>query len=283
MINKIGNTPLIEIKNISKIANIYAKLEYCNIFGSIKDRVALEIISEAERMGKLNSKSIIAEATSGNMGIALSGICKIKGYSCIIAMPENMSEQRKALIKSYGAKLLLTPEKYGMVGSISKINELININPNIYYCDQFNNYSSILTHKKFTAPEINEQLNSKIDVIISGIGTAATLMGISNFFKSKNKHIEIVGILPLNYPHKIQGIGAGFLPPLLADSSVDKIIKVTDSEAIKEKENLLLKNKLDVGISSGAVIAGAKKLLKNKSYNGKNIVLIFADGGDRYK
>lgn len=243
----------------------------------------MEIISEAEKTGQLKTNSIIAEATSGNMGIALAGICKIKGYSCIIAMPENMSEQRKSLIESYGAKLLLTPEKKGMEGSISKIKELINMNPNIYYCDQFNNYTSISTHENFTAPEINKQLNGKIDVIISGIGTAATLMGISKFFKSINQSIEIVGILPLNYPHKIQGIGAGFFPPLLIDCFVDKIIKVTDSEAINEKESILLTNGLDVGISSGAVIAGTKKLLNDESYNGKNIVLIFADGGDRYK
>ena len=280
--NKIGKTPIIRLKNFEKTnnlcTNIYAKLEYLNPFGSIKDRAALKIIEEA----KLNSNSCILEATSGNMGISLAAICRIKGYPCKIIMPENMSSKRRELIEKYDAELILTPKNLGMSGSIKVANELISKNPHYYYSDQFHNYASVIAHQNHTAPEIDNQLKGRVDVIIAGIGTGATIRGVYEYFKIKNNKVEIIGILPSDSPHNIQGIGAGFTPPLLCNNCVNHIIKVTDREAFREKQLILQSDNLYVGISSGAVIAGVKKLLKKKTYKDKNIVLIFADGGDRY-
>ena len=264
-------------------ANIYAKTEFANPFGSIKDRVALRIIEKAEATKHISENCHIVEATSGNMGIALAGISQIKCYNCSIVMPENMSDKRKYLIKKYGAELILTPDKFGMQGAINKTKEIIQNSKNIYYTDQFNNYASIEAHKYSTAPEIYKQLNGKVDIIIAGIGTGATISGIGEYYKTINPTTKIIGILPSNYPHKIQGIGAGFAPPLLNHRIIDKIITVEDNESFYEKTKIYETEGLGVGISSGAVIAGLKKfILSNNCFN-KNIVLIFADGSDRYE
>lgn len=264
-------------------ANIYAKTEFANPFGSIKDRVALRIIEKAEATKHISENCHIVEATSGNMGIALAGISQIKCYNCSIVMPENMSDKRKYLIKKYGAELILTPDKFGMQGAINKTKEIIPNSKNIYYTDQFNNYASIEAHKYSTAPEIYKQLNGKVDIIIAGIGTGATISGIGEYYKTINPTTKIIGILPSNYPHKIQGIGAGFAPPLLNHRIIDKIITVEDNESFYEKTKIYETEGLGVGISSGAVIAGLKKfILSNNCFN-KNIVLIFADGSDRYE
>ena len=282
----IGNTQLVRLKEFEQIndikANIYAKIECTNMFGSIKDRVALKTIEKAEQNHMLNYNSCIIEATSGNMGIALAGICQIKHYSCKIIMPDNMSEVRKNLIKQYGAELILTPANLGMQGSIKLAKELQLKSTNIYYVDQFNNLNCVQTHKIYTAPEINKQLNGCVDVIISGIGTGATIIGLAKYFKIINSHIEFIGVLPSSFPHGIQGIGAGFDPPFIKPGTIDRIIYVETHEATEEKENIYQNEGLCVGLSSGAVISGLKKLLKIKQYKNKNIVLIFADGSDRY-
>ena len=273
-----------EFEKINRInARIYAKIEYHNPFGSIKDRAALNVIEKAEKNCQLHHNSCIIEATSGNMGIALAGISQIKGYSCKIIMPENMSEARKKLITQYGAELILTTAELGMQGSINIANELRAQDKNIYYTDQFNNFACIDAHKLFTAPEIDRQLKGSVDIIISGIGTGATIRGLAEYFKNINSKIEIVGILPSSFPHGIQGIGAGFNPPFLDEYVPNKIIYIDSAEALEEKSNIYKSDGLFVGLSSGAVISGLKKLLNVKEYKNKNIVLIFADGGDRYE
>ena len=277
---------MIRLNKFEKIigihANIYAKLEKYNPFGSIKDRAAIQIINNAEMHHQISKNSCIIEATSGNMGIALAGICQTKNYSCKIVMPENMSDMRKKIIRSLGAELILTPSEDGMSGAIHEVNKIIKQSSNIYYVNQFNNYTSVEAHIQTTAPEIYQQLHGKVDVLISGIGTGATITGISKFLKNRNNRTEIIGVLPSNNPHKIQGIGAGFKPPLLNYSLIDNIIKVYDEEALYEKNKIDEIEGLGIGISSGAVIAALKKLLKTNSYIGKNIVMIFADGDDRY-
>ncbi len=277
---------MIRLNKFEKIngihANIYAKLEKYNPFGSIKDRAAIKIINSAEMHHQISKNSCIIEATSGNMGIALAGICQIKNYACKIVMPENMSDMRKKLIRSLGAELILTPSEFSMSGAIHEVKKIITKSSNVYYTNQFNNFSSVEAHIETTATEIYQELHGKIDVIISGIGTGATITGISKFLKNRNNSTEIIGVLPSNNPHKIQGIGAGFAPPLLNYSLIDKIIKVYDEEAFYEKNKIYETEGLGVGISSGAVIAALKKLLKTNNYIDKNIVMIFADGDDRY-
>ena len=272
-----------EFEKINGInANIYAKLEKYNPFGSIKDRAAIQIINNAEMHHQISKNPCIIEATSGNMGIALAGICQIKNYACKIVMPENMSDMRKKLIRSLGAELILTPSEFSMSGAIHEVKKIITKSSNVYYTNQFNNFSSVEAHIETTATEIYQELHGKIDVIISGIGTGATITGISKFLKNRNNRTEIIGVLPSNNPHKIQGIGAGFKPPLLDISLIDKIIQVNDEEAFYEKNKIDEIEGLGIGISSGAVIAALKKLIEYKNYNGKNIVMIFADGDDRY-
>lgn len=283
----MGNTPLVRLANFERSnhirAHIYAKLEWYNPFGSIKDRAALSVIKKAEINNKLCAKSCIIEATSGNMGIALAGISKLKGYDCKIIMPENMSEVRKKLIIQYGAELILTSAELGIQGSMNEAHNLLLQSKYIYYADQFNNYDCVKAHKLFTAPEIQKQINGEVDVIIAGIGTGATIRGLGEYFKSVNPSTEIIGILPSSFPHSIQGIGAGFNPPFLRKETINNIIYVENEEALEEKENIYKSEILFVGLSSGAVIAGLKKLLKTKKYEDKNIVLIFPDGGERYE
>ena len=284
---KIGNTSLVRLKEFEKNNNIkakiYAKLEYENPFGSIKDRAALQIINNAEKNNHLSIYTTIIEATSGNMGIALSGIGKAKGYKVNIVMPENMSDARKKLIQDFGAELILTPSKLGMKGAIDTVHELLTNRNDIYYTNQFNNYASIEAHKYGTAPEIFYKLDAKVDVIIAGIGTGATIMGIAEYFRNTKSSTEIIGVLPSSHPHQIQGIGAGIDLPLINCDYINRIIKVADEEAFEEKAKILKSENLFIGISSGAVIAGCKKLLKSPQYNNKTIVLIFADSGERYK
>lgn len=287
ILKSIGKTPLIRLENFEKInnikANIYAKIEYNNPFGSIKDRAALHIIQKAEKIGCLSANKGIIEATSGNMGIALAGICKIKGYYCTIVMPENMSEQRKRHIEKHRAKLILTSSDSGMRGAINKAKQISSLSDKIYYTDQFNNNASIEAHKLFTAKEIYTQTHGQVDVIIGGIGTGATVRGIAEFYKAINKKVEIIGVLPSDNPHKIQGIGAGFIPPFINNGLIKNIIYVDDKDAFFEKEHIYKTENLYVGISSGAVITALKKLMLNNEYRNKNIVLIFADGGERYE
>lgn len=278
----IGNTPLVSLKNIENYfylnVHVFAKLEYFNPFGSIKDRAAFQIINDA----KISPKDRIIEATSGNMGIALSAISKIKGHKATIIMPENASEARKKIIASYGADLILTDAESGMTGAIEKAKEILSIEPNIYYANQFNNPSSVKAHYLKTAPEIYRQTEKDVDVIICGIGSGGTIMGISSYSKKYSPRTEIIGVLPTNFPHKIQGIGAGFVPKILDTNAIDKIIYVNDEEAFFHQQILLNKEGIMAGISSGAVLAAAIVQLRSKQYIDKKVVLIFPDSGERY-
>jgi len=283
LLNLIGNTPLIESK-LNK--NIFYKCEFMNLTGSVKDRAALFMIKEALTNKKINQDTHLIEATSGNTGIALSLIANLFNLKLTIIMPESMSIERRKFIKSYGANLILTPAKDGMKGSIEKANELLK-EKNTFLIDQFSNKSNILAHYKTTAPEIYNEL-SEVDIFIAGVGTGGTISGVGKYLKEKNKKIKIIAIEPKNSAvlsgesagvHKIQGIGAGFIPDNFDKSVVDEVITISDEEALNEMKNLA-KEGFFVGISSGANVAGAKKI--SKLYPNNKIVTILADRGERY-
>lgn len=281
ILSKIGNTPLIRLCNIENEtqAEIYAKLEYFNPFGSVKDRVAKQIIEDAEERGLIIKGSRIVEATSGNTGIALAAISALKGYGCTIIMPENSSSIRKKLIRLYGAELILTASEGGMAESVRYAKELSATN-GVFYADQFSNRSSVDAHRNNTAPEIYTQLSGDIDVVIAGIGSGGTITGIAEFFKGLKCKTRVVGVLPKKAPHCITGIGAGFDPKILDYSIIDEIVRVCDDEACKGCSELLEKEGIFAGISSGAVFAAAKRIVKNE--RNKKIVMIFPDSGERY-
>lgn len=291
----IGNTPLVRLekteKKLQNRVKIFAKLEFTNPFGSIKDRSAKQIIFDAEEQGGLSKKSTVIEASSGNMGVALAGICAYLGYSCTVIMPQNMAENKKRLIRSYGANLLLTDKELGMSGAVKKAEEISKNELNIYYPKQFENYSSVKAHKNTTAKEIFEQTDKKVDIVIAGIGTGGTISGIGAFLKNQNKNIEIIGVEPALSPfisqnrtgkHKIEGIGAGFLPKILDLSVIDEILTSTDEESFAFCDYLAKKEGIFAGFSSGAVFSACLKIAQKKENEGKNIVLIFADSGERY-
>ena len=269
-------------------SNIYAKLEFFNPFGSIKDRVAYQIIQDAEESGILQNGMRIIEATSGNMGISLVAIGGIKGYKTTIVMPENMSIKRRELIKAFGGDLLLTKSALGMRGAIYEAEKL-SYNQDIYMTRQFENPSSVKAHFLTTAPEIDKQMNGKLDVIVCGIGTGGTITGIANYFY--NSDVKIIGVEPAKSPfltkgysgmHVIQGIGAGFHPNILNVDLIDDIIAVSDEDALYYTRMLFKKYGLFVGISSGAVYCASLEVAKREEFIDKNIVIICADGGDRY-
>ena len=277
----IGNTPIIRLKNIEKETEniLYAKLEQFNPYGSIKDRAAKQIIEDAEKTGLLKSGGKIIEATSGNMGIALSAIAHAKGYKCSIVMPENTSSYRKKIIRLYGSELILTPAYDKMLGAIRKA-ELISQSEDVYYTNQFCNRSCVDAHKNGTAPEIYNQLEGNVDYIIAGIGSGGTISGIGEYFKTVNPSVHIVGVLPDNNSHGITGIGAGFEPPILNKSVIDEIVYVETLCATNACYDLLEREGLFTGISSGAALAVAIKI--SQQVKNKNIVIIFPDGGERY-
>lgn len=281
----IGNTPLVRLENFEHKnelhTKIYAKLEYMNPFGSIKDRAALQIIKDAENQIGNNTFELI-EATSGNMGIALSAIGLMKGYKTTIIMPENASEMRKKVIRSYEADLILTPQNLGMRGSIEIAHQIQNSGTNVFFANQFENVSSIKAHYLTTAPEIFLQSNREVDAIVCGIGSGGTIMGIAKYFKEFSCKTKIIGVLPCKQPHRIQGIGAGFKPKILDLDLIDEIICVDDEEAIVSQHTLVKTEGIFVGPSSGAVISAAQKISYNAEYHNKKIVLIFADSGERY-
>jgi len=283
LLDLIGNTPLVKSK-INK--NIFYKCEFMNLTGSIKDRAALFMIKEALKSKKIDQNTHLIEATSGNTGIALSLIANLFNLKLTIIMPESMSIERRKFIKAYGANLILTPAKDGMRGSIEKADELLK-EKNSFLIDQFSNSANILAHYKTTAPEIYNELND-IDVFITGVGTGGTISGIGRYLKEKNKRIKIIAIEPKNSAvisggdagiHNIQGIGAGFIPKNFDKNVVDEVIRISDEEAFTQMKNLA-KEGFFVGISSGANIAGAKKI--SKTYPNKKIVTILADRGERY-
>lgn len=291
----IGNTPLVELKKIKEKynlkANIFAKIESNNPFGSIKDRVAYQMIIDAEKDGLLKDGSTIIEPTSGNTGIALAAIGKLKGYDVIIVMPSSVSIERIKLIEAYGGKVVLTEASSGMQGSVDKANELINNIPNSIILGQFTNPSNPKVHFLTTGKEIYEDLDGKIDIFISGIGTGGTISGVGKYLKNKNMDIKIIGVEPKNSPllskgkvgsHKIQGIGANFIPKILNVNIYDEIVSVSDDEAFEYKKILNELEGIFAGISSGAALYAAIKEAKKEENTNKNIVVILPDTGMRY-
>ena len=284
VLGTIGNTPIVRLeefeKRYSANARLYAKLEYLNPFGSIKDRSALQIIKDAEQNSLISSKTVL-EATSGNLGIAIAAISQIRGYKSIIVMPENASDSRKAFLKAYSSDIILTDVDKGMLGAIEKAKE-IQYTTNAFYCDQFNNFSSIKAHYLYTSREIDKQMKGSVDMIICGIGSGGTISGIASYFYERKKSVKIVGVLPKSYPHSIQGIGAGFTSSILDIEKIDEICYVSDFDALKYQKLLLKSSSIFVGISSGAVLAACMNILANGNFKDKNILMIFADGGERY-
>jgi len=291
----IGNTPLLELSHLEKEygldAKLIGKLEYFNATGSIKDRIAKEMIESAENQGLLKEGSTIIEPTSGNTGIGLAAIGTAKGYRVIIVMPDTFSIERRKLIKAYGAEVVLSDGVKGMAGAVEKANELASSIPNSYIPDQFNNPANVLAHYKTTGPEIWKDLDGKVNIVVACVGTGGTITGIGTYLKEQNKDIKIIAVEPASSPllsegkvgpHKIQGIGANFIPKILDTKIYDEIIKVSDDDAINMAKEIGHKEGILVGISSGAATWAAIDLAKRKENKGKNIIIILPDSGDRY-
>jgi len=291
----IGNTPLLELKNIEKEYNLkfklFAKLERSNPSGSVKDRAALYIIKEALKNKEIDQNSTIIEATSGNTGISLAMICASLNLKCILVMPESASIERVKLMKALGAEVILTKKELGMNGSVNKANELAKEIKNSYLTKQFDNISNVNAHYFGTSLEILNDLDNKLDVFIAGFGTSGTLIGCAKRFKEVNKDIKVIGVEPFSSPlvnkneagpHKIQGIGANFIPSLYQKELVDEVIDITNEDAYKNVMLLAKKEGILAGISSGACLEGALKLKDKKEYEGKNVVIILPDNLERY-
>ena len=291
----VGKTPLLELTNfeqkIASAANLYAKVEFFNPAGSVKDRVAREMIEKYEKEGKLTKNSTLIEATSGNTGIGLAALCAARGYKLIIVMPDTMSAERRALMRAYGAKLVLTDGALGMQGAIQKAEELEKSIPDSMIVGQFTNLSNPEAHYKTTGPEIWQDTDGKIDILVACIGTGGTISGTGRFLKEQNPDIKVIGVEPSASPyltegrsgaHKIQGIGAGFLPDTLDRSVIDEIVTVTDDEAYEGAREIAKCEGLLVGISSGAALTAARKIAEKPENKDKNIVVILPDTGERY-
>ena len=291
----IGNTPLLELVNIEKKfklkAKLFAKLEFMNVSGSAKDRVAKAMILDAEKGGKLKPDSVIIEPTSGNTGIGLASVGTSRGYKVIIVMPDTMSKERQLLIKSYGAELVLTDGTKGMKGAIEKAESLAKEIPNSFIPDQFSNPSNPKVHKETTGPEIWNDTDGKVDIFVAGVGTGGTITGVGEFLKEKNPNIKVVAVEPESSPllskgiagsHKIQGIGANFVPKILNTNIYDEIITIKNEEAFDSRNLLGTTEGILVGISSGASLSAAIKLAQREENAGKNIVAFFVDTGERY-
>lgn len=291
----VGNTPLLELTHIEKElelkATLLAKLEYFNPAGSVKDRVAKAMLEDAERQGKLKKDSVIIEPTSGNTGIGLAFAAAAKGYRIIIVMPETMSIERRKIVKAYGAELVLTDGAKGMKGAIAKAQELAESIPNSFIPGQFVNSANPKTHYETTGPEIYADTDGNVDIFVAGIGTGGTITGVGKYLKNQKPDVKVVAVEPASSPvlsegrsgaHKIQGIGAGFVPDILDTAIYDEIIPV-ENEAAFEKGRLLAKCEgVLVGISSGAALHAAIELAKMEENTGKTIVILFPDNGDRY-
>ncbi len=291
----IGHTPLLRLSNIEKElslkSEIIAKLEYLNPAGSVKDRAALYMIDDAEKNGRLKAGSTIIEPTSGNTGIGLCAVAAARGYRAIIVMPDSMSLERQLTMKAYGAELVLTDGKLGMKGAIEKAEELAREIPGSIVAGQFSNPANAKAHFETTGPEIYEDTDGEIDIFVAGVGTGGTITGCGQYLKKKNKNIKTVAVEPESSPylskgesgaHGIQGIGAGFVPEVLDTKIYDEIITVSDDDAYKFGRLIAKKEGIMVGISSGAALAAAVKLASRKENEGKKIVVLLPDTGDRY-
>lgn len=288
----IGKTPLVRLNRLSKegSATIYGKVEFFNPGGSVKDRICLNMINEAERQGKLKPGGTIVEPTSGNTGIGLALVAAVRGYKLILVMPESMSMERASLLSSYGAQLVLTPAWEGMKGSIKEAESILAQNPSYFMPDQFSNPANPAMHKMTTAVEIWDALEGKIDAFVAAVGTGGTITGCGEFLKEKNPQVNVIAVEPATSPvlsggdpgpHKIQGIGAGFVPKVLNRKILDRVVTVTDDEAYQTAKQLSKKEGLLVGISAGANVFAAQKIADELG-SGKNIVTILCDTGERY-
>ena len=291
----IGKTPLLELTNYEKKNNlqakIIAKLEYFNPAGSVKDRIAKAMIDEAEQQGKLKQGAVIIEPTSGNTGIGLASVAAARGYQLIITMPETMSIERRNLLKAYGAELVLTDGAKGMKGAIAKAQKLSEEIKNSFIPSQFTNPANPAYHRETTGPEIWEDTDGKVDIFVAGVGTGGTISGVGEFLKSKNPNVKVVAVEPADSPvlsegkpgpHKIQGIGAGFVPDTLNTNIYDEIIKVKNEDAFRTGRAIAHSDGVLVGISSGAAVWAATEIAKRVENKGKNIVAILPDTGERY-
>ena len=291
----IGNTPLLELSNIEKNldlkAKVLVKLEYFNPAGSVKDRIAKAMLDDAEAAGKLNKDSVIIEPTSGNTGVGLASVAAARGYRLIITMPETMSVERRLLMKAYGAELVLTDGAKGMKGAIAKAEELTAEIPNSFIAGQFTNPANPQAHIKTTGPEIWNDTEGKVDIFVAGVGTGGTVTGVGKFLKSQNPDVKVVAVEPASSPvlskgtagaHKIQGIGAGFVPDTLDTSVYDEVIAVENDDAFETGRLVGHSEGVLVGISSGAAVWAAIELAKRPENKGKTIVALLADTGERY-
>ena len=290
----IGKTPILELNKMkgeySLCSCIYAKLEYFNTTGSVKDRIALAMIEDAIKNNKLQKGGLIVEPTSGNTGIGIASVATSMGFRAKIVMPETMSVERRQLIKAYGAEVILSDGKLGMKGAIAKAKEIAEAEGGLIL-GQFDNPANVEAHYKKTGPEIYEDLDGKVDVFVAGVGTGGTITGVGKYLKEKNKNVKIVAVEPaaspvLSHgvagPHKIQGIGAGFVPSILDLNVIDEIITVSNEDAFATSKNFGKTEGVLVGISAGAALFAAISLAKREEYKGKNIVVLLPDSGDRY-
>ena len=291
----IGNTPMLELKRSGSVwktcAPIYAKLEYFNPLGSIKDRAALYMIDEAQKSGKIREGTVVIEPTSGNTGIGLAYICATRGIRLVLTMPENMSKERRSLLAALGAEIVLTPAWEGMNGAVNKAQQLHRKNPNSFIPDQFGNPANVQAHVETTAPEILRDLDNQVDIFVSAVGTGGTLTGNAKVFKQVNPDCQIIAVEPAASPllsqgkigpHKIQGIGANFVPEILDRSLIDEIIPVADDDAYALCREVAKIEGLLVGISSGAALWAAREVARRPENQGKRIVVILPDTGERY-
>lgn len=293
--NLIGNTPLMRLKNIERIyglnVKLYAKLEMYNPTGSAKDRVALQIVLDAEKSGRLQPGGTIVEPTSGNTGIGLAAVAAARGYHTIIFMPDTMSEERRRLLAGYGAELVLSPGHLGMSGAVDMANEYVSSHPEAFLAGQFTNPSNVMAHYTTTGPEIWSQTQGHVDFFIAGIGTGGTITGTASYLKSQNPDIQIVGVEPAASPllskgfagpHGIQGIGANFIPDILDLSVIDLIVTATEDDSFAMTRELCLSEGIFAGISSGAALSAAIKLSGTITMQDATVVVILPDSGDRY-